>query len=85
MELVHQPVSQCGRPRVSMTLPEIKAFVGKRVVIEYLDRLGHKCVAEGSLWEVEFVPMYGCNLIGDFGEIQLDKVVSLVEFGKQAA
>ncbi len=62
-----------------MTVSEAKDFVGKRVFVEYVDRNGSPCSDSGMLFDVEYVPMYGSNLVLDFGDIPLEKVCALVE------
>lgn len=62
-----------------MTVSEAKEFVGKRVVVEYVDRNGAPQNGAGVLYDVEYVPMYGSNLIFDFGDIPLEKVCLIAD------
>lgn len=62
-----------------MTVSEAKEFVGKTVFVEYVDRNGLPCSGSGKLYDVEYVPMYGSNLVFDFGDVPLDKVCLLTD------
>lgn len=68
-----------------MTVPEIKNFIGRTVAVNYHDRLGNPCEATGLLLEVAYIPMYGSNLVFDFGEVALDRVVELCDLSAEAA
>jgi hypothetical protein len=62
-----------------MDVHDAKAYIGKAVEVEYTDRLGRRASGSGTLLDVEYVPMYGSSLVLDFGEIGLERVVSLSE------
>lgn len=67
-----------------MTISEAKNYIGKRISIEYEDRNGQRRTETGVLMDVEFVPMYGGMLLFDFGDVRIDKVVTLSENKKAA-
>ena len=69
-----------------MTLRDVKGFIGATVDVTFKDRFGNLSRSSGRLLEVEYVAMYGNNLVFDFGEISIDRLVSLSEnAGKRAA
>ncbi len=69
-----------------MTLQDVKGFIGRTVDVTFKDRFGNLSRGAGRLLEIEYVPMYGNNLVFDFGEISIDRLVSLSEAaGKRAA
>lgn len=69
----------------TMTLQEAKALIGKSVEAQYSDRHGNLASNRGLLLEIEYLPMYGSNLIFDFGEVGLDRLVSLGEAADKKA
>jgi hypothetical protein len=68
-----------------MTVSEAKSFVGREVEVHYFDRHGDECSAIAFLVDVQHVPMYGTNLLFDFGEISLDRVRTLSNRDEAAA
>lgn len=68
-----------------MTVSEAKAFVGKEVEVHYTDRRGDPCSAIAFLVDVQHVPMYGTSLLFDFGEVQIGRVVSMLDRKDKAA
>ena len=69
-----------------MTLRDVKGFIGRTVDVTFKDRFGNLSRGSGRLLEVEYLAMYGNNLVFDFGEISIDRLVSLNEAaGKRVA
>jgi CYTH domain-containing protein len=62
----------------TMTVQEVKPFVGQWVEVSYVDRSGHEVQAEGFLYEVDYRPMYGAVMVLDELELSLEKVRNVV-------
>ena len=43
-----------------------------------MDRTGAPQEGFGKLVDLEYIPMYGTNLMFDFGDVALDKVTAIV-------
>lgn len=61
-----------------MTLAEAKKHVGQKVEVLYKDRLGNDYRKSGELLAVEYIPLYGTTLRFDFGEIGLEKTLTII-------
>ncbi len=68
-----------------MSFKEAQQYIGMSCEVAYRDRRGELQVRQVYVTDVTFVPLYGLCLVTDYGEIRLDRVVSVNALERKAA
>jgi hypothetical protein len=68
-----------------MGIREAEPYVGHRVLVRHTDRHGDVHETKGMLDALEHIPMYGAAIYVDGAELSLDRVLTILDLGEQAA
>jgi len=68
-----------------MSFKEAQQYIGTSCEVTYRDRRGEIQTRQVFVTDVTFVPLYGLCLITDYGEIRLDRLVSVNVLEQKAA
>ncbi|GBC93781.1 hypothetical protein HRbin15_02283 [bacterium HR15] len=60
-----------------MSFKEAQQYIGMSCEVAYRDRRGELQTRQVFVTDVTFVPLYGLCLVTDYGEIRLDRIVSV--------
>ncbi len=68
-----------------MSFRDAQQYIGLNCEVAWRDRHGEVQTKNLFVLDVNFVPLYGICLITDFGEIRLDRVVSIASLEQSVA
>jgi len=60
-----------------MSFRDAQQYIGMNCEVAFRDRRGEVQTKQVFVTDVTFVPLYGLCLITDYGEIRLDRIVSV--------
>lgn len=68
-----------------MSFRDAQQYIGMSCEVAFRDRRGEVQTKQVFVTDVTFVPLYGLCLITDYGEIRLDRIVSVNVLERKAA
>ncbi|MCS7066012.1 MAG: hypothetical protein NZL85_07030 [Fimbriimonadales bacterium] len=68
-----------------MSFKDAQQYIGTNCEVAYRDRHGELQTRQVFVTDVTFVPLYGLCLVTDYGEIRLDRIVSVNVLERKAA
>jgi len=68
-----------------MNFKEAQQYIGLDCEVAYRDRHGELQTKQVFVNDVTFIPLYGLCLVTDYGEIRLDRIVSVKALDRKAA
>jgi hypothetical protein len=70
---------------VTMSFKEAQEYIGLSCEVAWRDRRGDIQTKRVFVTDVTFVPLYGLCMLTDYGEIRLDRIVSVNVVDQKAA
>jgi hypothetical protein len=68
-----------------MSFKDAQQYIGRSCEVAWRDRRGDLQTKQVFVTDVTFIPLYGLCMVTDYGEIRLDRVVSVDVVDQKAA